>query len=290
MIKTYHCIIKENRMYKRNNVPTSTKFSEIEYLGLLEYPFDYQLDIRFFFSAPSRTDILFNILRQSNKTAIRFMVSGETRMGKTALSMKLSHLLEIDDEVLPMTYSPRLTNNRDQSLQFLMQSLGLKWMGNFDESLQHIKNAIIIQSAEQSPLFLIFHQMKADISANIDTLLSEILKLKHNGQPACHFVWFTHEKPQNGKYQIMEFINDYEILNPFKGCEMNDMINFRCQVAGRIRPLFSKEVFDRIYHYTYGNPGETLKLCGFVMDEMVQGRRKSAGIEDVDAAWKRWII
>jgi type II secretory pathway predicted ATPase ExeA len=71
---------------------------------------------------------------------------------------------------------------------------------------------------------------------------------------------------------------------------MTKMIQYRCQVAGRIEPLFTQDALTQIFHLTHGNPGQTIRLCGFALDETVGNRKQICGIEEIQTVWERWIF
>jgi len=265
-------------------------FDKPGYFGFSESPFDYQSEVRFFYPAPSQFSILTHILRQYEQKFIRLMVLGKKTSGRTIMAQMLTALLEEENKVEVRYYYPQSFPLREMTLRVFMDALQLEWLEDFNQSLQYLKETFVHQAVIQKPYFLIMEQNTSQKRIFSDAVLYELLQLMHEGQPVFHLVWFAIEKPSGLKFLSPKAIDEYDHLPDMRYREMVGMIKYRCSVVGQKKPPFTQEALKQIFHLTNGNPGQTVRLCDFALNEALGERKRMCGIEEVNSAWRRWII
>ena len=277
-------------MLPEDTFEKETVVSRTGYFGFTEGPFDYCSNTRFFYPAPSRLNILTKILDQYEKKLIRMMIVGKCGSGKTSMAQKLTAFLAEAEKVEIMHYFPLIIPHQELTLLLFLEALQLDWQVNYERSLQYLKDYLIQRAAIQNPIFIIVEDNIPHKPIFADSILYELLQLRYETEPVFHIVWFAAEKPLKIKYVLPDDMDEYVNLSDMTYREMAGMIKYRCQLAGRKKPLFTKEALKQIYHLTNGQPGLTIRLCDFAIDEAVSERKHMCGIEEVQTAWDKWVF
>jgi type II secretory pathway predicted ATPase ExeA len=259
-----------------------------EHFGFLDSPFDYQSQIRFFFSAPSRQRIMDKILSRYQDNFISLLIVGRQGTGKTHLAQVFTSVLSNEDKVVLKYYAPLEIPGRDENLKMLLEAFDLEWQYSYDRSFQALKDFLVHQVEIHKPVFLIVYQGRPKrIFANEH--IFDLLNLRYAGQPVLHIVWLTAALQLGLDYIFPRLIENTEYLRDMKYREMAGMIKFRSQVSGRKTSPFTTEALKCIHRLTHGNPGKVIRLCDFALDEAYFERNFICAVENVEKAWETWI-
>jgi MSHA biogenesis protein MshM len=252
-------------------------YSNNNTLDLVENPFDWITDLRFFFSSPTRLIILNEVMRTIKSSSGRLLYFGERGIGKTILIKKLYSLLGGED-IIPIHISE--TYSIDGFIRKLL--IGLKLFIGTEQP----KNILAIQKwirilYENDYRVVLLIDVGKVVSEEVNALMCELANLKYSKIPILHMVFFTSSYPMDEKWSVLSEIRIIKAVPRFNYEESVGLINFRCKVAGRRSPLFSNEGYRTIFEITDGNPGKIIRLCYPAMNFTALAGKETGGSEEV---------
>lgn len=233
------------------------------FYGLKEKPFSIQPDPDFLYFGRRHT-YAYAMMEYGIKNAAGFsVISGEIGCGKTTL---IRHLLNNLDSrfVVGLVYNTHKENA--DLLEWILLSFGRPYEGMSKVALydafqqflieQHALDKrvlLIIDEAQNlNPDALESLRMLSNINADKNQLLQIILV----GQPQL--------KAMLTRPDLLQFSQRVEVdfhIKPFDVVEVQNYIQHRLTVAGRVKPLFTTEACTKIAEVSLGIPRSINILC-----------------------------
>ncbi|WP_078085465.1 ExeA family protein [Microbulbifer mangrovi] len=233
------------------------------YYGLTEKPFSIQPDPAFLYFS-RRHRLAYTMLEYAIENRAGFtVISGEVGVGKTTLIRRLL-------ESLPESATVGLVNNthwaQTNLLAWVMQAFGQPFdaispQGLFDRFQRFLlaqyregRRVVLIVDEGQnlSPEALEELRLLSNINADKHLLLQVIL----TGQPALAYLLSRPESQQFAQRISVDFR-----LRPLLETEIQSYIEFRLSVAGRKKPLFTREACKAVGRFSEGVPRRINILC-----------------------------
>ncbi len=259
-----------------------------EFYGLTERPFSIQPDPDFLYLS-NRHSMAYAMLQYGITNRAGFtVICGDIGCGKTTL---VRHVLNnIDDDVtVGIVYNTH--KDVDDLLGWIMLAFGQSYDGLSDIALFDAFQQYLISSyIEGQRLVLIIDEaqnlntsslealrMLSNINVDKDQMLQVILV----GQPELRELL---RRPDMAQFFQRVAVDFY--IPPLGKEEVIKYIKHRMQVAGRKRPLFTKEAMAKIAEASKGVPRSINLLCDMVLVYGFSSGAKKLGIEIVDSVLK----
>lgn len=259
-----------------------------EFYGLTERPFSIQPDPDFLYLS-NRHSMAYAMLQYGITNRAGFtVICGDIGCGKTTL---VRHVLNnIDDDVtVGIVYNTH--KDVDDLLGWIMLAFGQSYDGLSDIALFDAFQQYLISSyIEGQRLVLIIDEaqnlntsslealrMLSNINVDKDQMLQVILV----GQPELRELL---RRPDMAQFFQRVAVDFY--IPPLGKEEVIKYIKHRMQVAGRKRPLFTKEAMAKIAEASKGVPRSINLLCDMVLVYGFSSGTKKLGIEIVDNVLK----
>lgn len=256
-----------------------------EFYGLTERPFSIQPDPDFLYLS-NRHSMAYAMLQYGITNRAGFtVICGDIGCGKTTL---VRHVLNnIDDDVtVGIVYNTH--KDVDDLLGWIMLAFGQSYDGLSDIALFDAFQQYLISSyIEGQRLVLIIDEaqnlntsslealrMLSNINVDKDQMLQVILV----GQPELRELL---RRPDMAQFFQRVAVDFY--IPPLGKEEVIKYIKHRMQVAGRKRPLFTKDAMAKIAEASKGVPRSINLLCDMVLVYGFSSGAKKLGIEIVES-------
>ena len=240
-----------------------------EHWRLKERPFENNPDPRFLFHSREHDEALMRMLYAIQSLKGAALLTGEYGCGKTLLMNTIVNELSTGQFEIAYLTNPRW--NATELIQEIMYQLEINTSPNSRVDMLHSLNDFLFKTIRNNKHTLIIVD-EAQIISDYETF--EELRLLLNFQLNNRFLLtlFLVGQPELKDIiikipQLNQRIGIRYHLKRFKYEELKKYIEYRLQVAGCNRPIFTEYAYKKIYEYSHGTPRIINNICdlGLVM-------------------------
>src|ERR671916_538534 len=251
----------------------------IKYFALNEHPFMTSPDPRFlYFSAQVKEALAKSEFMARDRIGPIYMY-GPIGSGKTSLVRRLQEKFSQDERYnVKLLISPNLKSS-NAFLRLILETFDVKTERSYTDSLKNFEDFLINQFKEgKVPVLLIdeAQYMNRDTLKlihyllNFETNKTKLLQIVLVGQEELGTKITQYKKLASHMFPIS--------MNAMSLVDLQDMINFRLNVAGYRDELFedAETAYKTLYTYTKGLPRDAIKVCFELFIELaVQGKKQA---------------
>jgi len=234
-----------------------------EYWHLKEKPFENSPDPRFLFHSKEHDEALMRMLYAIQSLKGAALLSGEYGCGKTLLMHTIVNELSTGQFEIAYLTNPRW--NATELIQEILYQLEINTSSNSRVDMLHSLNDFLFKTIRNNKHTLIIVD-EAQIISDYETF--EELRLLLNFQLNNRFLLtlFLVGQPElkdivKNIPQLHQRIAVRYHLSRFEYEEVRNYIEYRLQVAGCNRPIFTEDAYKEIYKYSQGTPRAINNIC-----------------------------
>ena len=236
------------------------------YFNLKERPFSISPDPRFFYLTAQHKEALTNCQYMITNRVGPVYVHGDVGTGKTTIARRLYQQLLDDPTYIPaMIISPNLKSS-NALLRLIMKEFHVKTDKKYDNSLT-LFGEFLQDSAVKGKVPVLFIDEAQLLKPDMLELVRFLLNFETNTQKLLQIVLFgqnelaTHlESKKELKSRMYR-----SALASLNRNDMENMIQFRFQVAGGEKHPFTPDGLDELYKLTLGLPREICKVTDMAL-------------------------
>ena len=235
----------------------------LKFFGLKQLPFSLSPNPRYFYLDSQHEAILAKIIYMVENRQGLSLIVGDIGSGKTSLSrLVFNEYADKPEHIVKYVTNPHL-NTKNQFLRLICDEFGIPTTRDFYTQLKNFQ-AYLGESYEKklSPI-LIIDEAQVLKGAQLE-LIRQILNYETDRSKLIQILLFGQSEIHNRlrlKKNVKSRIATYANLDAITLEGTKDLINFRVNVAGRQKPLFTDEAINEIYKVSKGNPRATITIC-----------------------------
>ncbi len=256
--------------------------------GFNETPFGESADIRFLYLSPAHRNVFFTITKTIDLRWGLAVSLGGYGMGKSSLA-RLTYSKYTENQNVKIIYldAQNLTTEFN-TLNSVCNAFGLR-PGRGIGGQWKIFNEFIVESSKSDINLVVLmddaQKMTSDSLEFIHKCFNfdvnrKLVQLILFGQP--ELIIRLKRKPE-----LYDRVQAWPDINPLDLEETIKLINYRCVVAGRSEPLFTSKALFHIFNTTKGYPRKIVKLCKYVLMQIMESGKGVADEDDVNAALQK---
>jgi general secretion pathway protein A len=236
------------------------------YFKLKERPFSISPDPRFFYLTSQHREALTNCQYMITNRVGPVYVHGDVGTGKTTIARRLyQQLLDDPTYIVAMIIAPNLKSS-NALLLLIMKEFNVKTDKKYENSLT-LFGEFLQDSAVQGKVPVLFIDEAQLLKPDMLELVRFLLNFETNTQKLLQIVLFgqnelaTHlESKKELKSRMYR-----SALASLNRNDMENMIQFRFQVAGGEKHPFTPDGLDELYKFTLGLPREICKVTDMAL-------------------------
>ena len=250
----------------------SKRIYALKQLGFKEEPFSRSADPRFLYLSPE----LQNIQRRTHAVVDRrralAVIEGDYGMGKSTLARRMEIMYRSEPDKYDVIFVHSATYNTVYSaLVDVSRRLGLERRKGVAAQLREVEMYFLNQYEQGRNIVLIFDEAQT-LHPDSLTLIQhfynfdvteKLVQVLMFGQPEINKVF--DERPE-----IRSRVDSWFRMVPLDMGSTLEMIQFRCTVAGRKKPLLSEDAFIQVWDQTNGVPRSVVDLCSIIVDQLIE--------------------
>jgi general secretion pathway protein A len=236
------------------------------YFNLKERPFSISPDPRFFYLTTQHKEALTNCQYMITNRVGPVYVHGDVGTGKTTIARRLfQQLFDDPTYIVAMIISPNLKSS-NALLRLIMKEFNVKTDKKYENSLT-LFGEFLQDSAGKSKVPVLFIDEAQLLKPDMLELVRFLLNFETNTQKLLQIVLFG----QNELAMNLESKKELKsrmyrsALASLNRRDMENMIQFRFQVAGGDKHPFTQDGLDELYKLTLGLPREICKITDMAL-------------------------
>jgi general secretion pathway protein A len=236
------------------------------YFNLKERPFSISPDPRFFYLTTQHKEALTNCQYMITNRVGPVYVHGDVGTGKTTIARRLFQQLFDDPKyIVAMIISPNLKSS-NALLRLIMKEFNVKTDKKYENSLT-LFGEFLQDSAGKAKIPVLFIDEAQLLKPDMLELVRFLLNFETNTQKLLQIVLFG----QNELAANLESKKELKsrmyrsALASLNRNDMENMIQFRFQVAGGDKHPFTQDGLDELYKLTLGLPREICKITDMAL-------------------------
>jgi len=229
----------------------------LEYFGLAERPFSIAPDPHYLYMSARHKEAMAHLTYGLSQGGCFIVLTGEVGTGKTTLCRNL--LGDLPDDV-DVALILNANINEQELLQTVCDELKISYQENDSQKqlLDKINAHLLSGFAENRQTVLIIDEaqlLSRDVLeqirllTNLETTKSKLLQIILIGQPELNDLL-----SRNDLRQLAQRVTARYHLGALDRSEIEDYVNFRLNVAGCRKPLFTKQALGQLHRSTEGIP------------------------------------
>jgi general secretion pathway protein A len=236
------------------------------YFNLKERPFSISPDPRFFYLTTQHKEALTNCQYMITNRVGPVYVHGDVGTGKTTIARRLFQQLSDDPTyIVAMIISPNLKSS-NALLRLIMKEFNVKTDKKYENSLT-LFGEFLQDSAGKSKVPVLFIDEAQLLKPDMLELVRFLLNFETNTQKLLQIVLFgQNELAANleSKKELKSRMYRSALASLTRN-DMENMIQFRFQVAGGDKHPFTQDGLDELYKFTLGLPREICKITDMAL-------------------------
>jgi len=246
------------------------------YFKLKERPFSISPDPRFFYLTAQHREALTNCQYMIANRVGPVYVHGDVGTGKTTIARRLyQQLLDDPKYILAMIISPNLKSS-NALLRLIMKEFNVKTDKKYENSLT-LFGEFLQDNAVKGKIPVLFIDEAQLLKPDMLELVRFLLNFETNTQKLLQIVLFGQNELATNLESKKELKSRMyrSALASLNRSDMENMIQFRFQVAGGVKHPFTPEGLDELYKFTLGLPREICKVTDMaLLRAMVNNRHE----------------
>jgi general secretion pathway protein A len=236
------------------------------YFNLTERPFSISPDPRFFYLTAQHKEALTNCQYMITNRVGPVYVHGDVGTGKTTIARRLYQQL-VDDPtyILAMIISPNLKSS-NALLRLIMKEFDVKTDKKYENSLT-LFGTFLQDSAVKGKVPVLFIDEAQLLKPDMLELVRFLLNFETNTQKLLQVVLFGQNELATNLESKKELKSRMyrSALASLNRSDMENMIQFRFQIAGGEKHPFTADGLDELYKLTLGLPREICKVTDMAL-------------------------
>jgi general secretion pathway protein A len=236
------------------------------YFNLKERPFSISPDPRFFYLTAQHREALTNCQYMITNRVGPVYVHGDVGTGKTTIARRLyQQFLDDPKYILAMIISPNLKSS-NALLRLIMKEFDVKTDKKYENSLT-LFGAFLQDSAAKGKVPVLFIDEAQLLKPDMLELVRFLLNFETNTQKLLQIVLFGQNELATNLESKKELKSRMyrSALASLNRSDMENMIQFRFQVAGGEKHPFTPDGLDELYKLTLGLPREICKVTDMAL-------------------------
>jgi general secretion pathway protein A len=236
------------------------------YFNLKERPFSISPDPRFFYLTAQHKEALTNCQYMITNRVGPVYVHGDVGTGKTTIARRLyQQLLDDPTYILAMIISPNLKSS-NALLRLIMKEFNVKTDKKYENSLT-LFGTFLQDSAVKGKVPVLFIDEAQLLKPDMLELVRFLLNFETNTQKLLQIVLFGQNELATNLESKKELKSRMyrSALASLNRSDMENMIQFRFQIAGGEKHPFTAEGLDELYKLTLGLPREICKVTDMAL-------------------------
>jgi general secretion pathway protein A len=236
------------------------------YFSLKERPFSISPDPRFFYLTSQHKEALTNCQYMITNRVGPVYVHGDVGTGKTTIARRLyQQLLDDPHYILAMIISPNLKSS-NALLRLIMKEFNVKTDKKYENSLT-LFGEFLQDSAGKGKVPVLFIDEAQLLKPDMLELVRFLLNFETNTQKLLQIVLFGQNELATNLESKKELKSRMyrSALASLNRSDMENMIQFRFQVAGGEKHPFTLDGLDELYKFTLGLPREICKVTDMAL-------------------------
>jgi general secretion pathway protein A len=236
------------------------------YFRLKERPFSISPDPRFFYLTSQHKEALTNCQYMITNRVGPVYVHGDVGTGKTTIARRLyQQLLDDPRYILAMIISPNLKSS-NALLRLIMKEFNVKTDKKYENSLT-LFGEFLQDNAVKGKVPVLFIDEAQLLKPDMLELVRFLLNFETNTQKLLQIVLFGQNELATNLESKKELKSRMyrSALASLNRSDMENMIQFRFQVAGGERHPFTPDGLDELYKLTLGLPREICKVTDMAL-------------------------
>jgi len=236
------------------------------YFNLKERPFSISQDPRFFYLTSQHKEALTNCQYMITNRVGPVYVHGDVGTGKTTIARRLyQQLLDDPTYILAMIISPNLKSS-NALLRLIMKEFNVKTDKKYENSLT-LFGEFLQDSAVKGKVPVLFIDEAQLLKPDMLELVRFLLNFETNTQKLLQIVLFGQNELATNLESKKELKSHMyrSALASLNRSDMENMIQFRFQVAGGEKHPFTPDGLDELYKFTLGLPREICKVTDMAL-------------------------
>jgi general secretion pathway protein A len=257
----------------------------IKYFGLHEHPFMTSPDPRYLYFSSQVSEALSKCEFMARDRIGPIYMYGPIGSGKTSLVRRLQEKLSQDKHYnVKLLISPNVKSG-NAFLRLILETFDVKTERSYIASLANFETFLLKQFQENKLPILLIDEAQY---MNRDTLklIHYLLNFETNKTKLLQIVLVGQEELGAKILQYKELASRmFPIsMSAMSLAELQDMINFRLNVAGYRGELFEdgEASYKTLYTYTKGLPRDAIKVCFELLIELAATGKKQANAKQVE--------
>ena len=236
------------------------------YFSLKERPFSISPDPRFFYLTAQHKEALTNCQYMITNRVGPVYVHGDVGTGKTTIARRLfQQLLDDPTYILAMIISPNLKSS-NALLRLIMKEFNVQTDKKYENSLT-LFGEFLQDSAVKGQVPVLFIDEAQLLKPDMLELVRFLLNFETNTQKLLQIVLFGQNELATNLESKKELKSRMyrSALASLNRSDMENMIQFRFQVAGGDKHPFTQDGLDELYKFTLGLPREICKVTDMAL-------------------------
>jgi len=236
------------------------------YFNLKERPFSISPDPRFFYLTAQHKEALTNCQYMITNRVGPVYVHGDVGTGKTTIARRLyQQLLDDPTYILAMIISPNLKSS-NALLRLIMKEFNVKTDKKYENSLT-LFGEFLQESAVKGKVPVLFIDEAQLLKPDMLELVRFLLNFETNTQKLLQIVLFGQNELATNLESKKELKSRMyrSALASLNRSDMENMIQFRFQIAGGEKHPFTPDGLDELYKLTLGLPREICKVTDMAL-------------------------
>jgi general secretion pathway protein A len=236
------------------------------YFNLKERPFSISPDPRFFYLTSQHKEALTNCQYMITNRVGPVYVHGDVGTGKTTIARRLyQQLLDDPKYILAMIISPNLKSS-NALLRLIMKEFNVKTDKKYENSLT-LFGEFLQDSASKGKVPVLFIDEAQLLKPDMLELVRFLLNFETNTQKLLQIVLFGQNELATNLESKKELKSRMyrSALASLNRIDMENMIQFRFQIAGGEKHPFTPDGLDELYKLTLGLPREICKVTDMAL-------------------------
>jgi general secretion pathway protein A len=236
------------------------------YFNLKERPFSISPDPRFFYLTSQHKEALTNCQYMITNRVGPVYVHGDVGTGKTTIARRLyQQLLDDPKYILAMIISPNLKSS-NALLRLIMKEFNVKTDKKYENSLT-LFGEFLQDSASKGKVPVLFIDEAQLLKPDMLELVRFLLNFETNTQKLLQIVLLGQNELATNLESKKELKSRMyrSALASLNRIDMENMIQFRFQIAGGEKHPFTPDGLDELYKLTLGLPREICKVTDMAL-------------------------